>query len=159
MAVLSHKRPFLRRLVTASAPGRQACRNSKLRFLRRTMRRPFDSCPCGPLPPLRIRRFRRMTRRFLRRGRQRRLGLEQQEPGRGGPLVELGNPTLAPVQKTARFPFQDQRSGARQRGLRVLRQPLPSMRPRQRAAPASSGIGIDRVAPPEAVPAGLRWEA
>ena len=52
---------------------------------------------------------------------QRRLGLEQQEPGWGGPLVELGNPTLAPVQKAARFPFEDQRSGARQRGLGVLR--------------------------------------
>jgi hypothetical protein len=43
--------------------------------------------------------------------------------------------------------------------LPVLQQPPQPMRPRQRAVPASSGIGIDRVAPPESVPVGLRWEA
>ena len=38
---------------------------------------------------------------------QSRLGLEQQEPGRGGPIVKLENLTSS-VQKAARFPFKDQ---------------------------------------------------
>jgi hypothetical protein len=49
--------------------------------------------------------------------------------------------------------------GDRPSGFGLPPPTLPSMRPRQRAVAASSGIGIDRVAPPESVPVGLRWEA
>src|SRR5512133_588413 len=62
------------------------------RFLRRTMRRPFWVHAPAALSPLPIYGVSEEQRAGSLGGRQRRLGLEQQEPGWGGPLVELGNP-------------------------------------------------------------------